>query len=300
MAFFGRFLEKDLDDLVNRLPEKSITVRSLKALDFIAPGEWENITDFDVMVQRVTNDTDKSFLSDVKKKAIEIYDDKDYGYQKAFKIYERVDSSDKLFGAAALGDKLAGKVKMLQFLDKITPNADTTQSIDLAVKIVSELLAFIKLNGIPGDGVGDFAAALGDYSKESKIRLAALVAFDGIIPLGPDFIDICADRISGLDEGSLEGNETFRRIKTFIPKGIGSVELVRKAFDAASGKLGDLASGSGMSRDNVVGRLQQFIEISDDKLDYLGAFLDMTTNYFEHTGLQTVATSVIERAANEA
>lgn len=300
MAFFGLFEDKSIDDYVDKLPTKNITVRALKALDFVAPGEWENITDFDELMRKVINDTDESFLADVRKKSIEIYEDKSEGYEKAFKIYQRVDSSDKLFGTAALADKLSGKLSILKFLDRITPNADTTQTIDLTVKLISELLAYVKLNGIPGDGIGDFAKALGEYSHESKIRIAALVAFDGLVPLGPDFLNKCGDQVQKLTEGGLEENATFRRIKGFIPSGFGSVEFVQKAFDAASGKLSDMASNSALSRESVVGKLQQFIEVSDDKLDYLGAFLDMTTNYYEHTGLQTVATKVIERAANEA
>ena len=299
MALFGLFEGKDLDDLVNRIPEKNITARALKALDFVAPGEWDNITDFDELVRKVSNDTDEDFLKDVRRKAIEIYADKDRGFQKAFKIYERVDSSDKLFGTAALADKLAGKIKMLEFLDKITPNADTTQCIDLAVKVVSELLAYVKLNGIPGDGIKDFAAALGNYSHESKIRVAALVAFDGIVPLGPDFVGKVTDRVTGADDDTMRENKTFRRIESFIPDGFGPADFVKKAFEAASGRLAKVAGNSGMTRELVIDKLQDFIEISDDKLDYLGALLDMTTNYFEHTGLQTVATKVIERAVNE-
>jgi hypothetical protein len=45
--------------------------------------------------------------------------------------------------------------------------------------------------------------------------------------------------------------------------------------------------------------MQRFVEITDDKLDYLGAFLDVTTNYYEHTGTQTLARRLIERAAAE-
>jgi len=41
------------------------------------------------------------------------------------------------------------------------------------------------------------------------------------------------------------------------------------------------------------------VDIADDKLDYVAAFLDMTTNYFEHTGTQSVARRLIERAASE-
>jgi len=38
---------------------------------------------------------------------------------------------------------------------------------------------------------------------------------------------------------------------------------------------------------------------ADSKLDYLAAFLDMSTNYYEHTGTQTVARNLILRAAQE-
>jgi hypothetical protein len=41
------------------------------------------------------------------------------------------------------------------------------------------------------------------------------------------------------------------------------------------------------------------VEISKDKLDYLGAFLDVTTNYYTHTGTQTLARRLIERAVAE-
>jgi hypothetical protein len=37
----------------------------------------------------------------------------------------------------------------------------------------------------------------------------------------------------------------------------------------------------------------------DGKLDYVAAFLDMTTNYYEHTGTQTVARSLVTRAMGE-
>jgi hypothetical protein len=48
-----------------------------------------------------------------------------------------------------------------------------------------------------------------------------------------------------------------------------------------------------------VGSLKNFIEISDDKLDYVAGFLDATTNYFDYTGVQTVGRRLIERAVAE-
>ena len=49
----------------------------------------------------------------------------------------------------------------------------------------------------------------------------------------------------------------------------------------------------------VLGGLKGFLDVADDRLDYVAAFLDLTTNYFEHTGTQSVARSLIERAVNE-
>jgi hypothetical protein len=54
-----------------------------------------------------------------------------------------------------------------------------------------------------------------------------------------------------------------------------------------------------LSVGRVVGKLADYVEGADGKLDYLGAFLDMSTNYFEHTGTQSMASRLIDRAVNE-
>ncbi|GAC1496309.1 MAG: hypothetical protein NVS2B14_10240 [Chamaesiphon sp.] len=61
----------------------------------------------------------------------------------------------------------------------------------------------------------------------------------------------------------------------------------------------DFVSSHNLTPEKVVNNLQNFVEISKDKLDYLGAFLDMTTNYYTHTGVQTLARRLIERAVAE-
>ncbi len=58
-------------------------------------------------------------------------------------------------------------------------------------------------------------------------------------------------------------------------------------------------SDRGLTPEVVVNNLRGFIEFTDDKLDYLGAFLDVSTNYYEHTGVQTLARRLIERASAE-
>ena len=54
-----------------------------------------------------------------------------------------------------------------------------------------------------------------------------------------------------------------------------------------------------MTVDKVVTSLKRYVDGIDGKLDYAASFLDMTVNYYEHTGTQTVARSLISRAAAE-
>jgi hypothetical protein len=41
------------------------------------------------------------------------------------------------------------------------------------------------------------------------------------------------------------------------------------------------------------------VEVTDGRLDVIAAVLDMATNYFEHTGIQSVARRIISRAYGE-
>ncbi|MEB3248259.1 MAG: hypothetical protein VKK07_02830, partial [Merismopediaceae bacterium] len=61
----------------------------------------------------------------------------------------------------------------------------------------------------------------------------------------------------------------------------------------------DFVTSRNLTPQSVAHHLSQFVEIADDKLDYVAAFLDMSTNYYEHTGIQTLARRLIERAVAE-
>jgi hypothetical protein len=58
-------------------------------------------------------------------------------------------------------------------------------------------------------------------------------------------------------------------------------------------------TSNNLTPQKVIGNLQSFTQIADDKLDYLAAFIDVSTNYYEHTGTQTLARRLIERAIAE-
>ncbi|MFB2975868.1 hypothetical protein [Microseira sp. BLCC-F43] len=294
-------MSKSIFQLVDELPTGGLTVMSLKSLDFIIPGEWQNIVGFENTIRAVTGETDQDLIQQIGDRAVYLFNDKSQGYQRALWLYQTVDSASSALGAAALANKVGEKVSFLGFLSNLTPKAEKAQTIDLAVKLVVEVVAFCQINGIPGDSIGDFLAALGDYSGESLMRMAALVCFDGLIPLGPDFIQMVLSNFGSMSPQELEQNQSFNSVKDLIPGGdpTGQMGFITQSFDSVSGWMSDFVNSHGLTPQNVVHNLSNFIEIADDKLDYLGAFLDVSTNYYEHTGIQTLARRLIERAVAE-
>ncbi|QLE41783.1 hypothetical protein FD723_16070 [Nostoc sp. C052] len=294
-------MSKSIVDLVDQLPTGGLTVSMLKSLDFVAPGEWRNTVGFVNTIKSVTGEDDEDLIQQIGERAIYLFNDKSQGYQTALWLYQTVDSTDKALGAAALANKVGEKIPLLGFLNSVTPKPDKAQTIDLTLKLVAELVAFCQINGIPGDSIGDFVASLGEYSGESLIRMVALVCVDGLIPLGPDFISKAISGLNQTNPQELEQNSTFQSIKDVIPgNNAGSkLNFIGESFDSVKGWMSGLVSANNLTPQKVVHNLQGFVDIADDKLDYLAAFLDVSTNYYEHTGTQTLAHRLIERAVAE-
>jgi hypothetical protein len=288
-------MSKTIYELVDELPSGGMTVRLLQGLDFLVPGEWTNVTGFENTIKTVTGETDPDMVRQIGERAIQLYADESQGYQRAVWLYQAANSAGGKLGAAALANKLGESVSFLSFLSNITPKADTAQMIDFCLKLAAEVTAYYKINGIPGDGMGEFMAAVGDYGKESIMRLAALVTLDGILPLGPDFLKKVDSTISGLDFSS---SPVFGAISSVIP-GADKVGFIGNAFHSMKDWMNNFATSRGLTQAGIVSNLRKYIEISDDKLDYVAAFIDTTTNYFEYTGIQTVARRLVERAVAE-
>ncbi|MCB1191887.1 MAG: hypothetical protein KDK90_15685 [Leptospiraceae bacterium] len=293
---------KSIDVLMDELPENNLTVKMLNLLDFVVPGEWENTVGFDAMLEKATEENDEELLENVKERALELYNDSDEGYQRAIWLYETVDTAGTAMGLAALANKTAEKISFLSFLDKITPKADNIQVVDFSLKFVVELIAFCKINGIPGDSIGDFISSLTDnYRGESLMRVATLICVDGLIPLGPDFLKKTGKTLSGLKAPDLENNSVFQKIKEFIPGGnfSGKLGFINEAFTSAKDWMDDFVSSRDLTLDKLKDNLSGAVDWADDKLDFVAATIDITTNYYEHTGIQTVAYRLIERAYEE-
>lgn len=294
-------MSKPIFELVDELPTRNITTMALKSLDFVIPGEWQNVVGFENTIRTVTGETDEEIIQQIGDRAVYLYNDRSQGYQRAMWLYQTVDKTDYALGAAALANKVGEKIPLMGFLSNLTPKADKAQTIDLCLKLVVELVAFCQINGIPGDSIGDFVASLGEYSGENLMRMAALVCFDGLIPLGPDFIRQAQTTLSGLSPSDLERNQTFSSVSDAIPGGDsgGKLNFIGQSFDSVKGWMSNFVASKSLTPQTVANNLQGFIDVADSKLDYLGAFLDVSTNYFEHTGTQTLARRLIERAVAE-
>lgn len=293
-------MSKPIYELVDELPKGGLTVMALNSLDFLIPGQWQNLVGFDNTIRAVTGETDEGLIQQIGERAVTLFNDKSQGYQRALWLYETVDSAAGLLGTAALANKI-GQDTFLGFLKNVTPKPEKAQSIDLTVKLVTELVAFCQINGIPGDSIGDFLAALGDYSGESLMRMAALVCFDGLIPLGPDFANKALSMVDSTSPAELEQNQTFKGVKDLIPGNNATEQkgFIAQSFDSAKGWMQNFVTSTGATQEGLLSRLRGVIEFSEDKVDYLGALLDMNVKYYRHTGVQTLARRLTERAVAE-
>ncbi len=292
-------MDKSIIQLVDELPTDNITVKVLKALDYLMPSQWDNIVGFDNSIRSITGENDAQVIQKVRDRAVVLYQDPKQGYQTAIKLYQTVDRADAALATAALANKVGEKISFLSFLNKMTPKADTTQTIDLLLKVVVELIAYCKLNGLPNPNPQQFAAALANnYQDAALMRMMALVCIDGVLPLGPNFLGKIHEVMTGDEANIISGNPVFVAINNFIPGNSTSdkVGFINQGFEAVEGWMNNLVAKTGVTPQSIVQSLGNFIQIADDNLDFVAVFLDQTTNYYEHTGIQTVARKVILEA----
>jgi len=293
-------VSQSISKLVDNLPSTSMTVYMLRSLDFVVPGEWQNLVGFENTIRAVTGVTDRGEIEEIGQRAIALYNDPKEVYQQTLWLYQTIDRADNAIGAAALANKVGEKISFLSFLNQLTPKADTVQTIDLCLKLVVELIAFCRLHGLP-TSIEAFRASLANYHNESVMRMAALIAVDGLIPLGPNFVLKAQSILSQVNTSQLEGNPTYQSISSAIPGSTtaGKLGFMGESFASANGWMSNFVASRGLTPEKVVAHLQQVMNTTDSKLDYLAAFLDMSTNYYEHTGTQTVARNLILRAAEQ-
>ncbi len=293
--------ESDIIKRVDNLATNNVTVRVLQALDFVAPGEWGNITNFDEMARAATRETDPGLIKQVRARAAKLYNDEKTGYQRAMWLYATVDKTDAALATAALANQIGNKVGFLGFLNKITPKHTTLQYTDLAMKLTIEVIAFCQINGLPGDSIGDFVKSLTHYRHEALMRMGAIIALDGMATVGPDFVDRTMEAISRMGTDELKQNETFKQVEELVPGKSDKDKLgfIQTSFDSTQDWMKGLIKQTGMTTEKVHTQLEGVLDMTKDTAGYIGAFIDMTTDYMTHTGTQTIARQLCSRAIGE-
>ncbi len=288
---------------LEQLPRDGLTVSALEALDFVVPGEWENVTSFDVLVKQVSGVDKPALAAAVRQKALAL-EQADPSWARALKVYQLVDRVDQVAAATAA----VGKVKDLfggfgGFLDKVTPKPETTQSLDAGAKLIAELLAFSQLNGLPTDAeaIGRFVVALADYGRYDLMRISAWVVFDGLLPLGPNFVSTISGTFRDLADSALSDHGAMGSLLEQIP---GDSTAAKKAFVVnAIDRTGEWVNGfvaeKGLTQDRVMGQLKGTLSLAEGSMDVVAAAIDASTMYTAHTGTQTVARALARKALEE-
>lgn len=291
-------MDRSIIQLVDDLPQDNITVKVLNAIDAIAPSQWNNLVGFENSIRSITGETDPQVIQQIRDRAVVFYHDPQYGYQNAVKLYQAVDKADAAIGAMALANKVGEKISFLSFLNNLTPKADTTQTVDLLIKIAVEIIAFCQLNGIPQPNPQVFAATLSsNYQDAALMRMIALVCLDAVLPLGPNFLAKIHGIIDNADAGIVTNNPVFGAVSGFLPGNSTSEKFgfITQGFNAVQGWMDGFVSKTGITPQSIFDSLGNMIQIADDNLDFVAAFVDQVTNYYEHTGIQTVAQKLIEQ-----
>ena len=93
----------------------------------------------------------------------------------------------------------------------------------------------------------------------------------------------------------------FKSVSELIPgnDSAGKLDFIGQSFDSVKGWMTDFVAEKALTQEKALGNLQKFVDVSSDKLDYVGAFLDVAVKYYTHTGTQTLSRRLIERAIAE-
>jgi hypothetical protein len=286
---------------LERLPRRNLTVLALKGVSTLVPGGWQNQTSPEELISDVLGSDDPELVQQVRARADELSRARHEGYRRALSLYDAVNRSQKAAGGLRVLANVAGALPLVKRLAVLTPASQTLQAVDLSLKVAAEMLAFTQVNGLPGDSFAAFGDSLREYSGEARVRMAALVCFDALLPLG----DNALHRLDGLlgQVGSRELHQlpSYVGMASLLP-GRGDaahLSFVRRGVDQWLGWADGFAADLSLSGQRAVRALETTIGPWHGGMEQLATFLDAFTDTYSHTGVQAVARRLVERAAAE-
>jgi hypothetical protein len=286
---------------LERLPRRGLTVLALQAISTLVPGRWHNITSVEVLITDVIGAEDPGLAARVRSRADVLSRARHEGYGRALSLYDAVNRSQKAAGGLRLAANVVGVVPLLKRLASLTPPTETVQAVDLSLKVAAEMLAFTQVNGLPGDSFTEFGAALADYAGEARVRMAALICFDALLPLGDAALLRLDDLLARADGREFQQLPAYGRMRRFLPGGDVTAHrtFLRRATEQWAGWAGGFAGQLGLSARAATQALEGAIGPWQGGFDQLALFLDSFTETYAHTGVQAVARRLVERAAAE-
>jgi len=286
---------------LERLPRRNLTVLALRGISTLVPGGWQNQTSPEALISDVLGSDDLDLVQQVRARADELSRARHEGYRRALSLYDAVNRSQKAAGGLRVLANVAGALPLVKRLAVLTPASQTLQAVDLSLKVAAEMLAFTQVNGLPGDSFAAFGDSLREYSGEARVRMAALVCFDALLPLG----DNALHRLDGLlgQVGSRELHQlpSYAGMASLLP-GRGDaahLSFVRRGVDQWLGWADGFVGDFGLSGQRAVRALESTIGPWHGGMEQLATFLDAFTDTYSHTGVQAVARRLVERAAAE-
>jgi len=290
----------DIQILLDQLDDARITPAVLGALDYVVPGEWDNHTSLQAIITANLGVTDEAEVARITERAEALYASQPH-YARAVRIFSAADTVDKVAAAAVLANQVGDSFELLGVLNRFTPKPETTQAIDAALKLAAEVVAFALLRGIPVSDLAEakaFPATLATYARADMMRLAAWMTLDGLLPLGPEFVSRIRETMEDVDLSAITDNALFAQLKGLMP---GSSAEEQKGFilstlESGSAYVSEFVTSRGLTREELAEHVGSVMDVGGKGLDLLAATIDGSTNYFEHTGIQSVARVLVHDA----
>lgn len=286
---------------LERLPRRNLTVLAIQGISTLVPGGWQNITSADALIADVLGSQDPELIRQVRRRADTLSRARHEGYSRALSLYDAVNRSQKAAGGLRLLAGVGAALPLVKSVAALAPASDRIQAVDLSLKVAAELLAFTQVNGLPGDSFSDFAASLADYAGEARVRMAALVCFDALLPLGDQALQSVEGLFARVSGADLRQLPAYGAMAPLLP-GRGEEAHLRflgQGLTSWLGWAGGFVTDLGLTGQRAALALESSLGPWQGRLKQLAVFLDAFTDTYQHTGVQAVARRLVERAAAE-
>lgn len=286
---------------LDHLPRRNLTVLALKGISTLVPGGWHNITSASELIAGVMGSDDPALIAQVRQRADELSRARHEGYGRALSLYDAVNRSQKAAGGLRVLANVGGALPLVKRVANLTPTSDTLQAVDLSLKVAAEMLAFTQVNGLPGDSFAEFGASLNEYAGEARVRMAALICFDALLPLGDQALQRLDGLLGRVGQQELRLSPAYAGMAAMIPGRGDDAHLgfLRRGVDQWLGWAGGFVGNLGLSGQKAVQALESTLGPWQGGFEQLATFLDAFTDTYQHTGVQAVARRLVERAAAE-